>query len=402
MASTGYEVERLLIGSTRERLKNGTSISGRGFTTKSKTAWIVLDDGTSIKGKAFGYQENVVGEVVFTTGMVGYTKSLTDPSYKGQILMFTYPLIGNYGVPSFQNVDVFGLPRFFESDSIKAQGTIVHEYCEQPSHWASIQNINEWLTKEKVPGIYDVDTRSLTQKIRVKGVMMGAIVADEKPDEGFRMLQRSTKYGEINFVGEVSTKSPKIYGRGEKTLVLVDYGTKYNILRSLLVRGFKVIILPYDSSIDEILDYDPDGIVLSNGPGDPKQLKSSVKVVGQLLNEYRKPILGICLGNQILSLAAGADTYKLKFGHRGQNKPTLDLASGKCYIVSENHGYAVDEQSLKRTEFQVWLKNIDDDTVEGLRHKTKPIISTQFHPEASPGPYDTTFIFDTFKRMVNS
>jgi len=386
----------------RERLKNGHGISWRGFTSKPKKAWIVLDDGTTVEGKAFGCQRDVVGEVVFTTGMVGYTKSLTDPSYRGQILMFTYPLIGNYGVPSFSNVDEYGLPRYFESDSIKAQGTIVHEHCDQPSHWASVQTINEWLMAEEIPGVYDVDTRSLTQKIRVKGVMMGAIVVDEKPEKGFTMLRESAKYGEINFVREVSTRSPKIYGKGEKTLVLVDYGTKYNIIRNLLARGFKVVRVPYDSTADSILSYNPDGIVLSNGPGDPKQLKDPIKVARQLLDEYEKPILGICLGNQILSLAAGADTYKLKFGHRGQNKPALDLANRKCYIVSENHGYAVDEQSLSKTDFRVWLKNIDDGTIEGLRHGTRPIISTQFHPEASPGPYDTTFIFDVFKKMVNS
>jgi len=333
--------------------------------------------------------------------MVGYTKSLTDPSYRGQILMFTYPLIGNYGVADYQNVDEFGIPKYFESSSIKTQGVIVHEYCEKPSHWASVQGIHQWMYKERVPGVYDVDTRSLTQRIRVKGVMMGAIVVDEKPDKGFEMLNKAKKYGEINFVEEVSTKDPRTYGGNGKTIVLVDYGVKNNIIRNLLIRGFKVIQVPYDYRSDEILSLRPDGIVLSNGPGDPKQLVASISEVKSLIGSYEKPVLGICLGNQILGLAAGADTYKLKFGHRGQNKPVRDLESSKCYIVSENHGYAVDGTSLESTDFKVWLKNIDDGTIEGLKHKSLPILSTQFHPEASPGPYDTTFVFDMFTRMVN-
>jgi carbamoyl-phosphate synthase small subunit len=332
--------------------------------------------------------------------MVGYTKSLTDPSYKGQILMFTYPLIGNYGVPSYENIDEFGLPRFFESDSIKTQGVIVHEFCEKPSHWASVQNIHEWLCKEKIPGIFDLDTRSLTQKIRVKGVMMGAIVIDGGPEKGFKMLGNAKKYGEINFVDEVSVKAPKVYGDGQQTLVLVDYGLKYNILRNLLVRGFKVVRVPYNYTANEIMSFNPDGIVLCNGPGDPKTLVVSISVVRELIQRFKGPILGVCLGNQVLSLAAGADTYKLKFGHRGQNKPVLDLFNNKCYIVSENHGYAVVKGSILETDFVPWLKNIDDGTIEGLKHKTKPIISTQFHPEASPGPYDMIFIFDIFSKMV--
>jgi carbamoyl-phosphate synthase small subunit len=332
--------------------------------------------------------------------MVGYTKSLTDPSYKGQILMFTYPLIGNYGVASYENVDEFGLPKFFESDSIKVQGVIVHEFCEKPSHWASVKNIHDWLFREKIPGIFDVDTRSLTQRIRVKGVMMGAIVLDESPERGFKMLEKSKEYGEINFVDEVSIKSPKIYGAGKRTVVLVDYGLKYNILRNLLLRGFKVVRVPYTCTAKEMMSFNPDGIVLCNGPGDPKMLATSISEVRELLEKYNVPILGICLGIQILSLAAGADTYKLKFGHRGQNKSALDISSKKCYIVSENHGYAVAKDSLIGTNFEPWLRNIDDGTIEGLKHRTKPIISTQFHPEASPGPYDMIFVFDIFAKMV--
>jgi carbamoyl-phosphate synthase small subunit len=377
-------------------------LTGEGFTTSRNTAWVVLEDGTVFQGKPFGYRKDEIGEVVFNTGMVGYTKSLTDPSYMGQILMFTYPLIGNYGVSNYQNVDTFSLPRFFESNSIKVKGIIVHEHCEKPSHWASVQTLQEWLYKEKIPGICDVDTRSLTKRIRVKGVMMGALVFNGKLEKGFDLLKSSKKYDEINFVEEASVKAPKIYGSGEKTIVLVDYGVKLNIIRNLLLRGFRIIRVPYNTTSDKILALDPDGILLSNGPGDPKQLFDSVHEVEKLLEEFNKPILGVCLGNQVLALAAGADTYKLKFGHRGQNKPILDLVNGKCYVVSENHGYSVDAESLKKTDFDIWFKNIDDGTIEGLRDKSKPIISTQFHPEASPGPYDTTFVFDIFEKMVNS
>ncbi|MEM1986096.1 MAG: glutamine-hydrolyzing carbamoyl-phosphate synthase small subunit [Nitrososphaeria archaeon] len=376
------------------------NLSGRGFTTSKNRAWIVLEDGTTHEGKAFGYPKNTIGEVVFTTGMVGYPQSLTDPSYRGQILMFTYPLIGNYGVPD-KVLDENGIPIYFESNQVQVQGIIVYEQCEKPSHWASIKSLHEWLYEENVPGVYDVDTRSLTQKIRVKGVMMGAIVVGEEPEKGFELLSKSRKYGEINFVEQVSVKETKIYSKGDKKIVLIDYGVKYNIIRNLIRRGFKVICVPYNCKADEILSYRPDGIVLSNGPGDPKILYDSIRELKKLLESFEKPILGICLGNQLLALASEGDTYKLKFGHRGQNKPVKDVNSGKCYIVSENHGYAINPESIRKTEFDVWFKNIDDGTIEGIRHKSRPILSVQFHPEAYPGPYDTTFIFEHFARMVN-
>ncbi len=332
--------------------------------------------------------------------MVGYPQSLTDPSYRGQILMFTYPLIGNYGIPD-KVVDENGIPVYFESSQVQVQGVIVYEHCEKPSHWTSIKSLHEWLYEEGVPGVYDVDTRSLTQKIRVKGVMMGAIVVDEEPEKGFELLSKSRKYGEINFVEQVSVKEKKVYGKGDKTIVLIDYGAKYNIIRNLVRRGFKVICVPYNCHADEILGYNPDGIVLSNGPGDPKILNESIRELEKLLEVFEKPILGICLGNQLIALASRGDTYKLKFGHRGQNKPVIDLNTGQCYIVSENHGYAINSNSIEGTEFNVWFKNIDDGTVEGIRHKSRPIISVQFHPEAYPGPYDTMFIFEHFAKMVN-
>lgn len=373
--------------------------SGRGFTASSSRAWIVLEDGTVHEGKAFGYPKNTLGEVVFTTGMVGYPQSLTDPSYRGQILMFTYPLIGNYGVPD-RVLDENGIPLYFESNSIQVQGVIVHEHCTKPSHWASVKSLHEWLYEERVPGIYDVDTRSLTQRIRVKGVMMGAIVFGEEPEEGFKLLSKAKRYGETNFVEQVSVTQKRVYGRGDETVVLVDYGVKYNIVRNLVKRGFKVICVPYNCSADEILGFNPDGIVLSNGPGDPKVLGRSIEELKEIIEQFEKPILGICLGNQLLALASGGDTFKLKFGHRGQNKPVVDVFTKRCYIVSENHGYAVKPESLESTGFTTWFLNIDDKTVEGMKHKSRPIISTQFHPEAYPGPYDTTFVFDQFAKMV--
>jgi len=373
--------------------------SGRGFTASSSRAWIVLEDGTVHEGRAFGYPKNTLGEVVFTTGMVGYPQSLTDPSYRGQILMFTYPLIGNYGVPD-RVLDENGIPLYFESNSIQVQGVIVHEHCTKPSHWASVKSLHEWLYEERVPGIYDVDTRSLTQRIRVKGVMMGAIVFGEEPEEGFKLLSKAKRYGETNFVEQVSVTQKRVYGRGDETVVLVDYGVKYNIVRNLVKRGFKVICVPYNCSADEILGFNPDGIVLSNGPGDPKVLGRSIEELKEIIEQFEKPILGICLGNQLLALASGGDTFKLKFGHRGQNKPVVDVFTKRCYIVSENHGYAVKPESLESTGFTTWFLNIDDKTVEGMKHKSRPIISTQFHPEAYPGPYDTTFVFDQFAKMV--
>jgi carbamoyl-phosphate synthase small subunit len=370
----------------------------KGFTGSLRDAWLILEDGSIFKGFSIGYPRNTVGEVVFTTGMVGYTESLTDPSYRGQILCFTYPLIGNYGVPSYSIIDKYGFPTFFESESIKVQGVIIHELCMNPSHWASTMSFNDWLYMEGIPGISGIDTRYLTKKLRAKGVMMGALVFDE-PESGFKLLKHSRSYESINFVEEVSVKEPIAYGDGEN-IVLIDCGVKLNIIRQLVASGLRVIRVPYSYDIDKILSYNPRGIVISNGPGNPKQCGVTIKTVRRIVDETNLPILGICLGNQIIALALDADTFKLKYGHRGQNKPCIDVETGKCYITSQNHGYAVDEETLKNTELKVWFRNADDKTVEGIKHVSKPIISVQYHPEASPGPYDTSWIFLKFLEYV--
>jgi carbamoyl-phosphate synthase small subunit len=370
----------------------------KGFTGSLRDAWLILEDGSIFKGFSIGYPRNTVGEVVFTTGMVGYTESLTDPSYRGQILCFTYPLIGNYGVPSYSIIDKYGFPTFFESESIKVQGVIIHELCMNPSHWASTMSFNDWLYMEGIPGISGIDTRYLTKKLRAKGVMMGALVFDE-PESGFKLLKHSRSYESINFVEEVSVKEPIAYGDGEN-IVLIDCGVKLNIIRQLVASGLRVIRVPYSYDIDKILSYNPRGIVISNGPGNPKQCGVTIKTVRRIVDETNLPILGICLGNQIIALALDADTFKLKYGHRGQNKPCIDVETGKCYITSQNHGYAVDEETLKNTELKVWFRNADDKTVEGIKHISKPIISVQYHPEASPGPYDTSWIFLKFLEYV--
>ena len=365
-------------------------------------AALLLEDGTLFLGRGFGYPTQRVGEVVFTTGMVGYTESITDPSYRGQILTFTYPLIGNYGVPSYDVVDEHSIPLNFESDRAQVSGVVVSEVCRAPSHWRSKKSLDEWLYEEGVPGIEGIDTRELTKRLRVYGVMMGVIVVseDEVDIEDMKTkLAKAEKYGEQDFVSMVSVKEPKIYGEGDKRVVLIDCGVKYGIIRELLKRGLKVIRVPYDTSASEILEYNPKGILVSNGPGDPKVCAKTIQTVRSLIDEDI-PMLGICLGVQIIALSLGGDTYKLKYGHRGQNKPCLDLKTGRNYITSQNHGYAVDPNSVKGSGLEVWMINADDKTVEGVYHESKPLLAVQYHPEASPGPYDTTFIFDLFAEMM--
>lgn len=373
------------------------STSGRVYN-----AALLLEDGTLFLGRGFGYPTQRVGEVVFTTGMVGYTESITDPSYRGQILTFTYPLIGNYGVPSYDDADEHNIPLNFESDRAQVSGVVVSEVCRAPSHWRSKRSLDEWLYEEGVPGIEGVDTRELTKRLRVHGVMMGVIsVSEDEVDvEGMRRrLARAERYGEQDFVSLVSIKEPKIYGDGAESVVLIDCGVKYGIIRELLRRRLKVIRVPYDTSASEILEYNPKGILVSNGPGNPKICAKTIETVRSLIDEGI-PMLGICLGVQIIALSLGGDTYKLKYGHRGQNKPCLDLKTGRSYITSQNHGYAVDPNSLKGSGLEVWMINADDKTVEGVYHESKPLLAVQYHPEASPGPYDTTFIFDLFAEMM--
>ena len=365
-------------------------------------AKLVLNDGTVLKGEGFGFSSITVGEIVFNTGMVGYTESLTDPSYRGQILCFTYPLIGNYGVPEFRRRDKYNLPVGFESESIQVSGVIVNETCEKPSHWASKITLNEWLKQSKVSGIYGIDTRELTKKIRVHGVMMSILEVSKEPSSDdflIKKLENNLNYNDINFVEKVSVKEPVEYGVGDNKVVLIDCGVKLNIVRELLRRGLKVIRVPYDTSSRDILDFQPRGVIVSNGPGNPKQCVKTVRTVNELFDESI-PLLGICLGTQIIGLALGGDTYKLKYGHRGQNKPCIDLGTLRSYVTSQNHGYAINPKSLEGTGLKPWFVNADDKTIEGLKHKNGRCISVQFHPEASPGPNDTEYVFDEFLNIL--
>ncbi len=346
-------------------------------------AKLILEDGSVFHGEAFGSPTSVAGEVIFNTGMVGYPESFTDPSYEGQILILTYPLIGNYGVPlpeSGSNI----LDSDFESDKIHISGLVVSEYSRDFSHWRGRSSLDEWLKANCIPGISGIDTRLITQKLREKGSMLGKIVVQEH-DLGF--IDPNLE----NLVARVSLKKPAEYGSGKKRVLLIDCGCKYNIIRSLLKRNVSVLTAPWDW---DIFKERFDGIVISNGPGDPKMCETTVKNVRRAIKE-QAPMFGICLGNQVLALAAGADTYKLKFGHHSQNQPCVLVGTKRCFITSQNHGYAVDEKTLP-PDWEPWFFNANDGTNEGIRHRSKPFSGVQFHPEASPGPLDTGFLFDEF------
>jgi carbamoyl-phosphate synthase small subunit len=364
----------------------------------AKDSLLLLEDGSIFYGRSFGSEADSIGEVVFNTGMVGYLESMTDPSYAGQILAFTYPLIGNYGVPPYSDRDEFGLPRFFESDSIKVKGIVVQEACGEPSHWASKRTLSKWMESEGIPGIEGVDTRALVTKLRESGVMLGMMAVGgegRKKDELAELLARAQSYASQNFVKGVTVAKPVIHGSSDERVVLLDCGTKYGIVRNLLGRGFQVVRLPYNASYSAVMKYDPAGVVVCNGPGDPKMLMDTSKCVGSLVDSD-VPVLGICLGEQVVGMSQGAETFKLKYGHRGQNKPCIDLTTGRGYVTSQNHGYALAEKSLKGTDLSPWFVNADDKTVEGVRHAKKPCMAVQFHPEATPGPFDTLFVFDRF------
>jgi carbamoyl-phosphate synthase small subunit len=348
---------------------------------------LILEDGTEFSGYSFGYEGNTNGEVVFNTGMVGYPETLTDPSYRGQILVCTYPLIGNYGVPPKEKE--YGLLKHYESDNIHIRALIVSDYSFEYSHWNAKRSLGDWLTEEKITAIYGIDTRMLTRKLRDKGTMSGKIIIDENSDPGFEDTNLK------NLVAEVSVKEPVEYKAGKKKVILVDCGTKNNIIRAFLGRNISVIRVPYDYDFNTI---EADGIMLSNGPGDPKMNTATIENVKRAI-ENNKPILGICLGSQILALAAGADTYKLKYGHRGHNQPCNELGTKRCYITSQNHGYAVDSSTLPE-DWREWFVNDNDGTNEGIIHISKPFFASQFHPEASPGPDDCEFIFDMFVRAL--
>ena len=370
---------------------------------KCGTAVLVLEDGSYFVGHGFGAAKKVSGEIVFSTSMVGYPEALTDPSYKGQILALTYPLVGNYGVPPYDLE--LGIPLYFESENIKVTGLVIHELCKQPYHWASTKTLDEWLKSENVPGIYGIDTRKLTKKLRIKGVMLGILqVCEEEQNPNLETLLKEVNEvpdpNSIDLVKEVSIREPLHYEvGGSKKVVLIDCGVKNGILRNLLQRRVNVVRVPYDFSTKEILEYNPNGVVVSNGPGDPKKCVKTIECVRELVEE-NIPIMGICLGTQILALALGGDTFKMKYGHRSQNQPALDLKTGRCYITTQNHGYSVNPDSLKDTSLETWFTNANDKTVEGIKHIEKPVFALQWHPEASPGPYDTEFLFDEFLKTT--
>jgi carbamoyl-phosphate synthase small subunit len=347
---------------------------------------LVLEDGSVFHGISFGFKKVVTGEVVFNTGMVGYPESLTDPSYRGQILVFTYPLIGNYGIPAYDKED--NLLKYFESEKIQVQGLIISDYSENYSHWNAKKSLSDWLVEHKIPGIYGIDTRELTKKLRNKGSLLGKILYD---NEKIHFEDPNKR----NLVAEVSINKPVVFKKGKKKIILLDCGTKNNIIRAFLKRNFTVIRVPWDYDFS---DEKADGIVISNGPGDPKKCVETIENVKKAMSK-NIPILGICLGSQILALAGGASTYKLKFGHRSHNQPCIEIGTNRCYITSQNHGYAVDADTLPE-DWREWFYNNNDETNEGIKHFSKPFFGTQFHPEASPGPDDTEFLFDLFIRSM--
>jgi len=348
---------------------------------EEKQIKLVLEDGTEFIGKSFGAPVSVSGEVVFNTAMTGYPESLTDPSYKGQLLTLTYPLVGNYGVPGDEKEG--DLYNFYESYSLHISALIVSDYSFEYSHWNATQSLGEWLKKHNIPGIYGVDTRALTKILREKGTMLGKIVYEQD----IEMYDPDKE----NLVAQVSTKEKKVFGNGANRVLLVDCGCKYNIIRNLLKRDTTVTMVPwnYDFSQEEY-----DGLFISNGPGDPKMCKETIKHLARAF-EDDKPIYGICLGNQLMALAAGADTYKLKYGHRSHNQPVLQVGTKKAYVTSQNHGFAINNNTLNG-EWEPMFLNLNDNTNEGVRHRSKPFFSSQFHPEATGGPVDTEYLFDIF------
>lgn len=352
-----------------------------------RKAYLLLEDGTLFEGKSFGHEVPAAGEVVFNTAMTGYPESLTDPSYEGQILVTTYPILGNYGVPPEREKDA--VSEFLESSKIHCRGIIAQDYSWEPSHWLSTRSLDKWLRDEKIPGIYGIDTRALTKHLREKGSMLGKIYFDSPDEIGFSDPNIE------NLIAKVSCSGVEIHGQGEKTVVLVDCGTKYNIIRCLTRRGVKVVRVPWNHDFNTI-PYD--GLFISNGPGNPDFAEETVVNIRKAM-ETGKPICGICMGNQLLAKAAGAKTYKLKYGHRSHNQPVRLEGTDTCYVTSQNHGYAVDQSTLP-SDWEPMFTNMNDGTNEGIRHKEKPFFSAQFHPEASSGPRDTEFIFDKFIEML--
>ncbi len=344
------------------------------------TGKLILSDGTKITGNSFGNNKSIAGEVVFATGMVGYPEALTDPSFKGQILVLTYPIIGSYGVPD---------KKLWESEKIQVSGLIVSDYIDTPSHFQNKQTLAKWFNNQKIPLLEIKDTRFLTQKIREKGAMLGKIILDKN----IPTYDPNTE----NLVAQVSTKKVAIEGKGTKTVALIDCGAKENIKQCFLKREVRVIDVPWDYDLlSNKNKFNFNAVFISNGPGNPKMADKTISTVQKAL-ENKIPTLGICLGNQILALAAGGDTYKMKYGHRSQNQPCLMTKSNRCFITTQNHGFAIGEIPIG---FSPWFTNANDNTVEGIIHSKNPFMSVQFHPEANPGPKDTEWIFDYFLEKI--
>lgn len=349
-------------------------------------AKLILEDGTTFNGFSFGHQSSTAGEVVFNTAMTGYPESLTDPSYKGQILTLTYPLVGNYGVPGSTVEDM--MLKNFESDRVHISALIISDYSFKYNHWNAKLSLGDWLQENKVPGIYGIDTRALTKLIREKGCLLGKVIIGDSDCQFFDP-------NKSNLVAEVSIDEKKVYGHGKHRILMVDCGVKNNIIRYFLKKDSTVIRVPWDH---DFLDEDYDGLFISNGPGNPEMCSSTINNLKRAMKNG-KPIFGICLGHQLLALASGGQTYKLKYGHRGHNQPVLLAGTRSAYITSQNHGFAVDEKSLS-SDWEPWFTNINDNTNEGIKHKSEPFFSVQFHPEASSGPTDTDYLFDEFIKLL--
>lgn len=354
-------------------------------------AQLILEDGTIWAGKIFGANKPIAGEVVFNTGMMGYPESMTDPSYEGQILVFTYPMIGNYGVPAEKKVR--GVSAVFESSRIHTSGIIVSEYSENYSHFEAKKSLGKWMKEAGVPGITGIDTRALTKHLREAGTMLGKVGTGVREGDGGDFYDPNKE----NLVARVSLRRPITYRGGKKRVICIDCGVKNNSIREFMKRGVTLIRVPWDYDfVSRGLKFD--GVFISNGPGDPAIMDETVEIIKKCMAK-RVPIFGICLGNQLIARAAGARTYKLKYGHRSQNQPCIDLETQKCYVTSQNHGYAVNAKTLPR-DMKVWFKNINDDTVEGVKHKRLPFFAVQFHPEANPGPMDSEDLFDKFVKLL--